>query len=82
MSLNSFNGIIGGKNEVFGINVADYASPEEYVKAWMEAEERIKNSDNSEYDNSIKRIDKLLSDNYIREFVKIYLSRTYLRKKV
>ena len=80
VSLQSFNGIFGGKNGLYGIQISDYSSPEEYVKAWMDAEKREYNNDHAVYNNSIKRIEELLKDDKIKKYVEIYLARTYLRK--
>lgn len=81
MTEQSFNGIIGGKNKTFGLKVTNYNSSEEYVDAWMNAERRIKDNDNANYENSIKRIDKLLGNAEVRKYIETYLARTFLKRK-
>ncbi|GEM_PF-6176485 len=39
-SMQSFNGIIGGKNAIYEVNALDYSTPENYVEAWMESHKK------------------------------------------
>lgn len=81
VSMQSFNGIIGGKNATYGVNTLDYDTPESYIEAWMISHERKYNDEiNASYSKSSHRVHDLLQDNFLKVFIKNYLARTYFNK--
>ena len=80
ISIQSFNGLIGGKNKVYNVDAVNYKTPEEYIDAWKKSQKEIKARDNADYDNSIKRIDLLLKDKEISNYVNAFLTRTYYKR--
>lgn len=77
----SFNGIIGGKNATYSVNACDYSTDEEYVEAWLNNQKIIYEKEKDlPWDKSSKRIYELLQDEFLKEYISIYLGRTYYRK--
>lgn len=80
VSWQSFNGIIGGKNKTFNVSPSNYSSAEEYVAAWRKAH-------SMEYEkygyktphSAIYRIQQLLEDSILEEYIEKFLARTYFR---
>lgn len=81
-SMQSFNGIIGGKNATYEVNVLDYSTPEKYVRAWMKShEEKYEDEKHLSFDRSSHRVHELLKDDFLKEYIKNYLARTYFNKR-
>ena len=78
----SFNGIIGGKNKIYGISILDYDTPEDYIDAWMQSHNGIYESEKHwpEFTKSSHRIQALLNDSFLREFSENYLANSYFKK--
>ena len=75
-----FSGFLGGKNTMYGVNPLNYQTPESYIQAWMNSHyKRHEDEKNSTYKSS-HRINTLLQDNFMEEFIKNYLARLYFRK--
>lgn len=80
ISWQSFNGIIGGKNKAFNVSPSNYHSAEEYVAAWKKSHslEYEKYGYNTPH-SAAYRIQKLLDDSILEEYIEKFLARTYLR---
>lgn len=80
-SMESFNGIIGGKNQIYAINPLDYKNPETYIADWHKKQEELYNSEiNVPYEKSSHRIYNLMQDEISRKFIDHYLARIYYNK--
>ncbi|WP_305807467.1 topoisomerase [Staphylococcus hominis] len=89
----NFNGIVGGKNRTYNVRKEDYNSASEYVEAWFNNFNRLLESEKKDFDTiylfdsstrgerSAHRMEKLLNDEDIKDFIIVYLARTYLRNK-
>jgi len=87
----NFNGIVGGKNTSYNVRTENYSTASEYVEAWFDSFERLLQSEKdferiSTFDSgarsekSVHRMKKLLNDKDVKNFITVYLARTYLRK--
>ncbi|MEU2153257.1 hypothetical protein ACF07W_38575 [Streptomyces sp. NPDC015140] len=78
----NFNGIIGGKNRIYGIEILDYNTPEDYIDAWMQSHNRIYEAEKHwpEFTKSSHRIQALLNDAFLKEFTENYLAKSYFKK--
>lgn len=84
----NFNGIIGGKGKIYGVDPKEHDTPESYVEAWMKGHEReytkdkkIKNREFTRYNRSSYKIQALLEEDFVKEFIECYLKRIYFNKK-
>ncbi|WP_411501460.1 topoisomerase [Bacillus thuringiensis] len=83
----NFNGIIGGKGKIYGVDPKEHDTPESYVKAWMKGHEReyTKDKNNNreftKYDRSSYKIQALLEEEFVKEFIEYYLMRIYFNNK-
>lgn len=81
ISVQSFNGIIGGKNGVYNVDALDYQNADEYVKAWHIQHENIyEREKDCGYEKSSHRVHALLEDDLLREYIDSWLRRTFYRK--
>lgn len=81
ISVQSFNGIIGGKNASYKVNINDYSTADEYFDAWINNHNLIYELEkNLSYDKSSHRVHKLLEDEFLYKYINMFLIRTYLRK--
>lgn len=81
ISMQSFNGIVGGKNETYGVDPLEYDTAENYIEAWMISHKKIYNDEkNSSYRKSSHRVHALLQDSFLRDYIENYLARTYFNK--
>lgn len=81
INIQNFNGIIGGKNFTYNVKPENYSTAKEYVEAWFKSFNIIYQKEkNYSEEKSSHRIYKLLQNPNIKEFISIYLTRTYLRK--
>lgn len=80
-NLQSFNGIVGGKNATYKVDPLEYDTPESYIEAWMLSHQKRYN-DEKHFSNSKSshRIYNLLQDSFVKDFIENYLARTYFRK--
>jgi molybdopterin synthase catalytic subunit len=82
IGMQSFNGIIGGKNATYGVELLEYETAEGYVDAWMKShQKRYNNEKNLSYSRSSHRVHDLLQDSFVKRFVENYLARTYFNKQ-
>lgn len=80
-NMQSFNGIIGGKNATYDVNVLEYETPEDYLEAWMQSHQKKYNDErNIPYTKSSHRVHDMLQDSFLAEFIRNYLARTYFKK--
>lgn len=80
-NLQSFNGIIGGKNATYEVDPLEYDTPESYIKAWMLShQQRYNDEKHFSYSKSSHRVYNLLQDNFVKDFIENYLARTYFKK--
>lgn len=83
----NFNGLVGGKNKTYGVEIKEHDTPESYVKAWMNGHERVykedgdKNPSFTKKDRSSYRIQALLEDEFLRGFIECYLIRSYFKNR-
>ncbi|WP_336779832.1 topoisomerase [Paenibacillus illinoisensis] len=81
ISMQSFNGMIGGKNDTYTVNPLNFETAEEYISEWKANHKKIFESEkNAIYEKSSHRIDELLKESDIAKFIENYLARTYFRK--
>lgn len=77
----SLNGIIGGKNYTYDCTVENYSSHIKYYISWREGHLNDLNRFHLNMgNNSALRISKMLEDEFLEEFIAVYLSRTYFKK--
>lgn len=93
IGMENFNGIVGGKNKTYNVRKENYNSASEYVAAWLNNFNRLLKSEKKDFDTiylfdsftrgerSAHRMEKLLNDDDIKDFIIVYLARTYLRNK-
>jgi hypothetical protein len=80
-NLQSFNGIIGGKNATYDVEPLEYDTPESYIEAWMLShQKRYDDEKHFPYPKSSRRVYNLLQNNFVKEFIENYLARTYYKK--
>ncbi|BCD32982.1 topoisomerase [Bacillus cereus] len=81
----SFNGTVGGKNRTYGVNLEEHNTPESYIEAWMEGHKRAYYSDDhpsyNKFNRSSHTVHALLQDDFLKEFIVIFLARTYFNNK-
>lgn len=81
VSMQSFNGIIGGKNKTYDTDALNYKTPEEYIEAWKQSHQGNFDSDkNALYKKSSHKINDLLQNPIVEKFIENYLARTYFKK--
>lgn len=81
ISMASYNGIIGSKNETYAIDPLDYKNPEEYIEDWnLKHEECYEEEKNFTYEKASHRVHKLLEDEFLQQFTNNYLARIYYNK--
>ncbi|MDO2946540.1 hypothetical protein L7826_11100 [Staphylococcus epidermidis] len=81
VTIQSFNGIFGGKNHFYRVVPESYSTANDYIKAWFDSFEQKYQSEKYKVgDISSHRMKRLLEDEDIKNYVIIYLARTYLRK--
>lgn len=82
-NMQSFNGIINGKNAIYDVDPLDYGTPESYIEAWMLSHQKKYNDEkNAPYSKSSHRIHDFLQDSFVKEFIKNYLAKTYFNKQM
>lgn len=80
-NLQSFNGIIGGKNATYDVEPLEYDTPESYIEAWMLSHQKRYNDEKYfSYPKSSHRVYNLLQDSFVKDFIENYLARTYYKK--
>ncbi|PGM87985.1 topoisomerase [Bacillus cereus] len=81
----SFNGTVGGKNRTYGVELEEHDTPESYIEAWMKGHKRAYYSDDNPSYNKFNRsshtVHALLQDDFLKEFIVIFLARTYFNNK-
>lgn len=78
----SFNGLIGGNNRSFEISATNYSSANEYILAWKNAHSILfKEYGYKTPISTVYKIQKLLEDPFLDEFINNFLARTFLRAK-
>lgn len=81
INMQSFNGIIGGKNAIYDVDPLDYETPENYIKAWMQShQERYNDEKYAPYEKSSHRVHNMLQDDFLKKYIENYLARTYFNK--
>lgn len=81
VSIQSFNGIIGGKNGTYDVDALNYSNPSDYISDWLDSHNQLYNKEkNFSYEKSSHRVHKLLSDNFLKNYIEQYLTRTFYRK--
>lgn len=79
----SFNGIIGGKNATYDVDPLKYTNPLDYVNDWLKSHDQRYNDEiDCTYEKSSHRIHKLLSNDFLKNYIIQYLTRTYYRKHI
>ncbi|PEY71427.1 topoisomerase [Bacillus thuringiensis] len=83
----NFNGLVGGKNKTYGVDIKEHDTPESYVKAWIDGHERVYEKDRNlklsftKYDRSSYKIQALLEDKFLRGFIECYLIKSYFKNR-
>lgn len=78
----SFNGRIGGKNATYELNINDFDTAQDYVEAWFNSNlQRYEDEKHFGDSKSSVRIYNMLSDEFLRNYIGMYLARTYFRKQ-
>lgn len=83
----NFNGIIGGKNDIYEVKVEDHNTVESYVVDWMYGHElayssdRHKNLPYNKHNRSSYKVHALLEDKLLRKFIVCCLMKTYFKRK-
>lgn len=78
----SFNGIIGGKNDTYSVNIGDHETAESYVNAWFSSHQKIyKKEINASYRKSSHKIHDMLQDDFLKEYITRFLARSYFKNK-
>ena len=82
VSVESFNGIIGSKNQTYSITPLNYDNPEAYIYAWDKKQDAIYIKEkHTPYEKASHRIHNLMQDDLSKEFINNYLARIYFNKK-
>ncbi|WP_413565477.1 topoisomerase [Bacillus sp. 3P20] len=83
----SFNGIIGGKNDIYEVILENHSTVESYVVDWMYGHELAYSSDKhkklsyNKYNRSSYKVHALLEDELLRKFIVCCLMKTYFNRK-
>lgn len=81
VSIQSFNGIIGGKNGTYHVDALSYSNPSDYISDWLDSHNQLYNREkNFSYEKSSHRVHRLLSNNFLKNYIEQYLTRTFYRK--
>ncbi|MCY7716967.1 topoisomerase [Bacillus altitudinis] len=80
-TMQSFNGIVGGKNATYDVDALAFDTPEGYVEAWLNSHwQRFSDEKYAPYEKSSHRVHKLLKNPFLKQYIKNYLARTYFKK--
>lgn len=83
MNFSSFNGLIGGKNRTYNLDIRSFNTAQEYVNAWIMANETLYQEEKIYgIDKSSVRIHNLLDDKFVKDYVAIYLTKIFLNSKI
>ncbi|MBE7106640.1 topoisomerase [Bacillus cereus] len=83
----SFNGIIGGKNDIYEVVLEKHNTVEAYVVDWMYGHELAYSSDKhknlpyNKHNRSSYKVHALLEDELSRKFIVCCLMKTYFKRK-
>ncbi|PFC27711.1 topoisomerase [Bacillus thuringiensis] len=83
----NFNGIIGGKNDIYEVVMENHNTVESYVVDWMYGHELAYSSDKqknlpyNKYNRSSYKVHALLEDELLRKFIVCCLMKSYFKKK-
>lgn len=81
-SMASLNGIVGGKNANYNANPMNYSSHIDFYLAWKQGHYQKYLKDlQVPWHRTSKSLYEVLEDSFLEEFISVYLSRTYFRKK-
>lgn len=80
-NMQSLNGIIGGKNSTYNVDASNYNSHIDYYLEWKKGHfEKYMNDALLPFDRTSINIYRALQENFLEEFISVYLSRTYFKK--
>ncbi|MFG6114601.1 topoisomerase [Halobacillus sp. MO56] len=80
-SIQSFNGIVGGKNATYSVDPLEYETAESYIEDWMRSHHKRYNDEkNFSYRKSSHRVHDLLKDSFVKNYIENYLARTFFNK--
>lgn len=81
-SADSLNGIIGGKNDIFDSRAESCESNIKYYEAWKQGHQEKYNCDKTcPFTRSSVTMNEVLKNTFLNEFIAVYLSRTFFKKK-
>lgn len=80
-NMSSLNGIIGGKNDIYKVDAINCSSHIEYYLKWKEGHlKKYLNDSKLPFERTSINIYKALQEEFLEEFISVYLSRTYFKK--